>query len=163
MPTLTIFTEDNEVTYSSYTGSGPLAFTFPYFQKEDLNVDVDGVTISRSLWDDTPNPVDGGNDGGSIILTNAVAGKDVRIWRDTVRLRSSQFGTGGATSRQMSNTTLVSLTESAAGPASVTYFGLWSAQTGGNFLVYGLVNPPANFLAGDIVRFPAGGLVIRGL
>jgi hypothetical protein len=69
----------------------------------------------------------------------------------------------GATSRRMSNTTLVSLTESAAGPASVTYFGLWSAQTGGNFLVYGLVNPPANFLAGDIVRFPAGGLVISGL
>jgi len=101
MPTLTIITEDNEVTYSSYTGSGPLAFTFPYFQKEDLNVDVDGVTISRSLWDDTPNPIDGGNDGGSIILTNGVAAKDVRIWRDTVRLRASQFGTGGATSRQI--------------------------------------------------------------
>jgi hypothetical protein len=46
MTTLSIITEDNEVTYTNYTGSGPLAFTFPYFQKEDLNVDVDGVTIS---------------------------------------------------------------------------------------------------------------------
>lgn len=101
MPTLAIITEDNEVTYSNYTGSGPLAFTFPYAQKEDLNVDIDGVTISRTLWDDTPNAVDGGNDGGSILLTNAVAGKDVRIWRDMVRLRASQFSTGGATPRQI--------------------------------------------------------------
>ena len=69
----------------------------------------------------------------------------------------------GATSRQMSNDTLLSLTDSAAGPASATHFGLWSAQTGGNFLVYGLVSPAANFLAGDIIRFPIGGLVIRGL
>jgi hypothetical protein len=75
MTTLSIITEDNEVTYTNYTGSGPLAFTFPYFQKEDLNVDVDGVTISQSAWDDTPNPVDGGNDGGSILLNTAVAGR----------------------------------------------------------------------------------------
>lgn len=68
-----------------------------------------------------------------------------------------------AKSRQISNSVLVSLTESAAAPAAVTYFGLWSAQSGGNFLAYGLVTPPANFLAGDIVRFPVGGLVIRGL
>lgn len=71
--------------------------------------------------------------------------------------------TPGAVGRQVSNDVLISLTESAAAPASVTYFGLWSAQTAGNFLAYGLVNPPANFLAGDIVRFPVGGLVIRGL
>jgi hypothetical protein len=68
-----------------------------------------------------------------------------------------------AKSRQISNSVLISLTESAAGPAAVTYFGLWSAQSGGNFLAYGLVSLPANFLAGDIIRFPVGGLVIRGL
>lgn len=101
MTTLAIITEDNEVTFTSYTGSGPLPFTFAYFQKEDLNVDVDGVTISRSLWDDTPNAVTGGNNGGSILLNTAVAEKDVRIWRDTTRLRSSQFGTGGAAPGQI--------------------------------------------------------------
>lgn len=101
MTTLAIITEDNEVTYSNYTGSGPLAFTFPYSQKEDLNVDVDGVTISRTLWDDTPNAVDGGNDGGSIVLTVPVANKNVRIWRDMVRLRASQFSVGGASARQI--------------------------------------------------------------
>ena len=69
----------------------------------------------------------------------------------------------GAASRQTSNDTLLSLTESAAGAASVTHFGLWSAQTDGNFLVYGMVTPAASFLTGDIVRFPVGGLVIRGL
>jgi len=101
MTTLSIITEDNEVTFPNYTGSGPLPFTFPYFQKEDLNVEVDGVALTQSEWDDTPNAVDGGNDGGSILLNVAVAGKDVRIWRDTVRLRASQFGVGGAGSRQI--------------------------------------------------------------
>lgn len=101
MTSLPIITEDNEVTYSAYTGVGPLAFTFPYFQKEDLNVDVDGVTLSRSAWDDTPNPIDGGNDGGSILLNVAVANKNVRIWRDTVRLRATQYGVGGATPAQV--------------------------------------------------------------
>jgi hypothetical protein len=69
----------------------------------------------------------------------------------------------GGTSRQISNSSLVSLTESAAAAATVTYFGLWTAQSGSNFLVYGLVEPPASFLPGDIIRFPIGGLVIRGL
>lgn len=98
---LSIITEDNEVTFTGYTGTGPLNFTFPYFQKEDLNVSVNGVTLARSAWDDTPNAEDNGNDGGSIILNASVTGATVRIWRDTVRLRATQFGAGGATPRQV--------------------------------------------------------------
>jgi hypothetical protein len=69
----------------------------------------------------------------------------------------------GAVGRQVSNTTPVELTSAALGSATVTYFGLWTAATSGNFLAYGLVTPPAAFLPGDIIRFPAGQLVIRGL
>lgn len=69
----------------------------------------------------------------------------------------------GATGRQVSNTALVELTSAALGSATVTYFGLWTAATSGNFLAYGLVTPPAAFLPGDIIRFPVGQLIIRGL
>ncbi|OYW71408.1 MAG: hypothetical protein B7Z37_27875 [Verrucomicrobia bacterium 12-59-8] len=99
MPTLTITSEDNEVTYSNYTGSGPLSFTFAHAEKLDVNVDVDGVTLAQSAWVHTPVVYDGGNNGGTVTLVTPVAGADVRIWRDMVRLRASQFGVGGANPR----------------------------------------------------------------
>lgn len=67
----------------------------------------------------------------------------------------------GAPGRQCSNTAAISITESAAAAAAVTHVGFWNASTGGNFLAYGLVTPPTNFLTGDIIRFPVGQLVIR--
>jgi hypothetical protein len=67
----------------------------------------------------------------------------------------------GAAGRQSSNTVEIRVTDSAAAPAAVTHVGFWSASTSGNFLAYGLVTPPTNFLAGDIIRFPIGQLVIR--
>jgi hypothetical protein len=69
----------------------------------------------------------------------------------------------GGKGRQTSNSTLVSLSEAALDSATVTHFGLWSAVSAGNFLTYGLLSPAANFLVGDIIRFPIGQLVIRGL
>jgi len=66
-----------------------------------------------------------------------------------------------APGRQCSNINAISITESAAAAAAVIYVGLWDAASGGNFLAYGLVSPPTNFLAGDIIRFPVGQLVIR--
>jgi hypothetical protein len=67
----------------------------------------------------------------------------------------------GGVARECSNISAISITESAAAAAAVTYVGFWDAATDGNFLTYGLVNPPTNFLAGDIIRFPVGQLVIR--
>ena len=101
MATLTIITEDNEITYTNYTGSGPLSFEFPHAEKLDINVDVDGVTLAQSEWVHSPVVVDGGFDGGTVTLVTPVAGADVRIWRDMVRLRTSQFGAGGANPRQV--------------------------------------------------------------
>lgn len=99
MPALQIISEENEVTYSNYSGAGPLSFTFAHAEKLDINVDVDGETIAQSEWVHTPVVADGGFDGGTVTLVTPVVGKDVRIWRDMVRLRASQFGAGGANPR----------------------------------------------------------------
>lgn len=74
---------------------------------------------------------------------------------------SAPVDAAGSTGRQCSNIAAISITESASAAAAVTHVGFWSASTGGNFLAYGLVTPPTNFLVGDIIRFPIGQLVIR--
>lgn len=70
-------------------------------------------------------------------------------------------GAGSPSGRSISNTATVTLTNSALAGATLTYFGLWSAVSGGNFLTYGLLTTPVNILTGDIVAFPPGLLVIR--
>jgi len=101
MAVLEITSEDNEITYENYTGSGPLSFDFAHAEKADVNVDVDGVTLPLSAWVHTPVEADGGYDGGTVTLVTPVAGADVRIWRDMVRLRATQFGVGGASPMQV--------------------------------------------------------------
>lgn len=65
--------------------------------------------------------------------------------------------------RQISNTSPVSLSSSSSGAATLTYFGLWTAATGGNFLTYGLLATPVSVFVGDVLEFPVGQLVIRGI
>jgi len=131
----------------------------------DANLDwIRGTTFPAALSDDVFISLHGANPGYNGVNADVTA---TLIPAGRVACPIANFTTPvdgpGAISRQISNSVLVSLTESAAAPAAVTYFGLWSAQTSGDFLAYGLVTPPANFLAGDIIRFPVGGLVIRGL
>jgi len=68
MATLKIITEDNEKLHEGVSGTGPFSFNFAYFDDDDLNVDVDGVTIPSNKWSDTPVVVDGGYDGGTVTL-----------------------------------------------------------------------------------------------
>jgi len=97
MAALKIISEDNEKLHEGVSGTGPFSFNFAYFDDDDLNVDVDGVTIPSDKWSDTPVVVDGGYDGGTITLVDSVTVADVRIWRSTKLLRETQFGSGGAT------------------------------------------------------------------
>lgn len=62
---------------------------------------------------------------------------------------------------EISNTAVVSLSASAAGAATVTYFGCWDAAVGGNFLQYGVLTNPLTIAVGDVVRFAVGGLTLR--
>ena len=97
MAALAIISEDNEKLHAGVSGVGPYSFNFAYYDKRDLNVDVDGVTLAANAWTHSPNMAsDGGFDGGAVTLVNTVTDVDVKIWRDTLRLRETIFGAGGA-------------------------------------------------------------------
>jgi hypothetical protein len=63
--------------------------------------------------------------------------------------------------RQITNSSQITLTSSAGGDAGVTHAALWDSQSGGNFLIYGAISPPLDFVAGDVIFFSTGRLVIR--
>lgn len=62
---------------------------------------------------------------------------------------------------QVTNNSSVQITTNAAGGATVTYFGVWDAVTGGNFLASGQLTTSVDVVAGDTVQFNAGALAIR--
>ena len=62
---------------------------------------------------------------------------------------------------QITNNNSVQITTNAAGSATVTYFGVWDAVTGGNFLASGQLTTSVDVVAGDTVQFNAGALAIR--
>ena len=94
MSILPIITEDNKKLHSGVSGSGPFTFDFMFFASDDIRVSIDGV--ETELFTVTGVSADIGFDGGYITLASSVTTADVLIWRDTVRLRMSPFGPGGA-------------------------------------------------------------------
>lgn len=77
---------------------------------------------------------------------------------------TSTFSTVGSASGggfQITNNNSVQITTNAAGGATVTYFGVWDAVTGGNFLASGQLTTSVDVVAGDTVQFNAGALAIR--
>jgi hypothetical protein len=68
---------------------------------------------------------------------------------------------GSTTSFESSNTAVVTLSSSAVGAATITYFGCWDAATAGNFLEYGTLTSPLAIAVGDAVRFSVAGLVLK--
>lgn len=77
---------------------------------------------------------------------------------------TSTFSAVGAASGggfQVTNNSSVQITTNAAGGATVTYFGVWDAVTGGNFLASGQLTTSVDVVAGDTVQFNAGALAIR--
>jgi len=68
---------------------------------------------------------------------------------------------GDILSFESSNTAVVTLSASAVGAATVSYFGCWDAATGGNFLEYGVLTNPLAIAIGDVVRFAVGGLILK--
>jgi hypothetical protein len=68
-----------------------------------------------------------------------------------------------ASASPISNTSSLLLSASATATATLTHFGVWTAASAGNFLVYGIITPAVTILNGDVVRFNAGQLVIEEL
>jgi hypothetical protein len=83
-----------------------------------------------------------------------------------VAIASSAFTAAGNASgggREITNTGVVQLTTNAANPAlvTVTHFGVWTAQTSGNFLASGTLTTAVDVQNGDTVQFNVGALAIR--
>lgn len=77
---------------------------------------------------------------------------------------TSSFGTVGAAGGggfQITNSASVQITTNASAGATVTYFGVWDAVTGGNFLASGALTTSVDVVTGDTVQFNAGALAIR--
>lgn len=100
-------------------------------------------------------------DPGALGVNNDVT-TTIASGRATLALANLTTPAAGSPSgRVISNVSAVNFTNSALADATLTYFGVWSAISAGNFLVSGILSPPANILTGDIVEFAAGQMKIR--
>jgi len=109
-------------------------------------------SLFLSLHSADPGPVGVNSD-----VTNIVGEGRALINQDELSVPGAAPGGG----RQVSNVVKVVFSSSALAAAPVTFFGLWDADTEGNFLAYGRLAVPVNVLAGDIVEFPVGQLIVR--
>ena len=111
---MTDLTIPNEATEFEYTvgasTTGPFNIPFSFFQDEDIKVsyeDSDGVITDLVETTDfvvTGTAVDGGFDGGSLTLNSAVANVTLKVYRDTVIDRTTNFPSTGPFSIDLMNT-----------------------------------------------------------
>lgn len=95
-----------EVIYPSFTGTGPLNFTFPYLRKADIKVRVGATLLPDNQWSVVPAAtLDGGFEGGAITLVSPVTAQKISITRETEPGRVDDFAAGGARPTQI-NTAL---------------------------------------------------------
>lgn len=99
---------------------------------------------------------DPGGAGSNGDVTTAVLGGRVELQQaDLGAPTASPLG-----GRQISSTTTLTLTSSALSSATLTHYGIWSAQASGDFLVSGQLVAPVEVVSGDILRIAAGQLII---
>lgn len=98
MAHLTIPSVANEVEYlvSAVASSGPFTIPFAFFKDEDVKVSVNDGTATTELVLTTDytvdgTPIEGGFTGGTITLVVARASVTVRVYRDTVIERLTEF------------------------------------------------------------------------
>ena len=76
------------------------------------------------------------------------------------RVGPAAFVNTGSNPTVASNSALLSFPSATAGWGAITYFGLWSAATGGSFFGSGLLGSPTSVNNGDTTRFLVGSLTI---
>lgn len=104
---------------------------------------------------------DPGTAGTSNDTTSNVTGSANRVSVASGAFSAVGSATGGGF--QITNTGTVQLTTNAvnATPVSITHFGLWDAQTGGNFLASGTLTTAVDVQSGDTVQFNIGAMAVR--
>jgi hypothetical protein len=104
---------------------------------------------------------DPGAAGTSSDATATVTGSANRT-----QIASTAFTAAGAASgggREITNTGVVQITTNAVNGSiqSISHFGVWDSQTGGNFLASGSLTTTVDVQNGDTVQFNVGALAIR--
>jgi hypothetical protein len=104
---------------------------------------------------------DPGTAGTSNDQTNSIQGSANRT-----SIASTAFSTVGAASGggfEITNSNAHQMTSSASNgsPITVTHFGVWDAQTSGNFLASGALTASVAVSNGDTVQFNAGAMAIK--
>lgn len=87
----------DEATVLAFDASsvGPHVFDWTYFAKADLRISINGIELTQGEFTHVPNTTkDGGYDGGSFTLNNAVAGGSGRAWRVTQTVREDNYSAG---------------------------------------------------------------------
>jgi hypothetical protein len=112
------------------------------------------TTVHISLHSGDP-----GTAGTANNVQATVTGSANRTGITTSSFSTVASATGGGF--QITNNTSVQITTNAAGIATVTHFGVWDAQTAGNFLASGALTTSVDVVTGDTVQFNAGALAIR--
>jgi hypothetical protein len=110
----------------------------------------------------TIHTADPGLDGLTGDATATVRGVAGRVSVTATNFTTPGAGGGGI---QMSNTTVIQMTANAQNATTqrITHFGLWSANTGGNFLVSGQLTTAVDVVLNDTVQFNIGAMIIRGV
>lgn len=109
----------------------------------------------------TVAPTDGG--AGTEVSGNNYArvavGSSLANWAGTQAAASTTASSG--TTGTTSNNASIAFPTPSASWGSVTHFGIYSASTGGNLLIYGALATAKTINANDTVSFPAGSLTFQ--
>lgn len=110
----------------------------------------------------TIHTADPGLDGLTADVTATVRGTAGRVAVTAANFTTPSAGGGGI---QMSNTTVIQITANAANVATqrISHFGLWTANTAGNFLGSGQLTTAVDVVTNDTVQFNIGALIVRGV
>lgn len=133
-----------------------------YLASQILNW-VKGTTFTSALSDVyvSIHTGDPGTAGASNDTTNNVTGSANRVAISSAAFSSVGSASGGGF--EITNTGTVQLTTNAVNvtPVTVTHFGLWDAQSGGNFLASGALTTGVDVQSGDTVQFNIGAMAVR--
>ncbi|HAX04283.1 MAG TPA: hypothetical protein DCX77_01285 [Acidimicrobiaceae bacterium] len=104
---------------------------------------------------------DPGTAGTSGDVTSTITNSSNRTAIASSALSSVGAASGGGF--EVTNSGVVQLTNSAnnSSPITVTHFGVWDAQTGGNFLASGSLTSSVDVETGDTVQFNIGAMAVR--
>lgn len=121
------------------------------FRAQSLTIPA---TIYVGLFTAAPSDSGGGTEVTGGQYARAAITRSLAAWAGTQSAGSTttSTGTGGLTS----NNTAITFTTPTAGWGTITHFGVFTNQTGGDLLFHGSLSVPQTIQAGNSVSWAAG-------